>query len=238
MTAILTDQIDRLRAAPLDGGRRWRVTFRSGHEGLCHQLYLNGELAGWTDAPAARSFLVDAADVPREVVVAAVEPDQAGEDHAADLPAGPPAWRYEAAVPRLPDVPAGARLTLLGDRAGAGQAVLSTREAWPASVPRWAFGQDAFGAGAFGYDGAAAPGLGGGAFGAGLFGFGAGVVRLAAALAEDGTHQLRLRLSSADGRSVETVLSPVTVHPPPEPPASVECVSYDPQTHVLTAQVH
>ena len=231
MTTLATDNIDRLTAEPTPSG--WRVRFRSAHAGLCHQLYVNGRLADFTDTPAGRAFDVPAGPEPRELCIAAVEPARRGEDLSGLLPPAlrEPGWLYTATVVREPGARAGDLLAVRSDRA---DAPLRVRESAPDWLPRWGFGESAFGLGAAGYGGIGAPGLGRGGFGAGPFGFGAEVLELRVPLAADGTHAITLCTRSADGQTTDTPGGEVVAHPPPAPPAALHATAYDPQTHALT----
>jgi hypothetical protein len=241
MNDFTTDNIDRLEAEPLDWPGGWRVTFRSAHSGMHHQVYLNGCLADWTDHPDQRSFLVQADGVPRQVVIAAVSARVRSIDMSSRLAASfrQPGWVYRVAIGRSPRYGPGTRLAIHGDHA-AGRldpAALDAREVWPPSAPRWAWGEDLFGMGGFGYDGTAAPGLGMGAFGAGLFGLDEVLVYLAAALAEDGEHRIVLRAVAPDGSYAQAEPITATAHPPPLPAGGCRVSGYDAQTDTLTLQI-
>ncbi len=242
MTATFTtDNIDRLQATPLAGPGGWEITFHSLNDGLCHQLYINGRLADWTDTPTQRHFAIDGEIDPLEVVVAAVDPAQRAADMADLLPStvGSPTWRYTAAA--LQDIQhrPGDSVVLMGDGAtGQGpDEQLAARPIWPDWAPRWAFGEDAFGMGGFGYDGQGAPGFGMGLFGVGMFGFGVEAITIDATLPQQGTHEIVLRTLAADGQYADLASVFHQSSPPPAAPAGISVTNYDDATDTLTLAI-
>jgi len=241
MNELLTTGIDPVIARRL-GPRGWRITFRSSHEGMHHQLYLNGRLAAWTDSPGQRSFILDEPAALAGVRIAAVATTHVSTDLSGQLPAEDrlPPWTYRPRIPRRPPIRRGDWIEILGDHA-TGQfdsAPLARAQAWPEHVPAWAFGQDRFGQGGFGFDGANAPGLGPGAFGAGAFGIDTDLIDIEAILPEEGTHQLLIRTRGSDGQVSDSDPTLMAVVPPPAPPDAILATSYDPQTQVLTLQIN
>jgi len=239
--AFTTDNIDRLQAVELDPPRGWEITFRSANEALHHQLYINGVLADFTDTTDQRSFTVDAARFPRELAVAAVDRDNRAVDMSdrLDPEVQQPPWVYRASVVRSPNQQGGSRIVILGDHA-TGQIdplALAERKLRPEWSPRWGFGDDPFALGGFGYDAASAPGLGKGAFGAGAFGQDAEVLVISAALAEEGTHRVLLRVISQSGTYADGPVENISACPPPAPPSSLQATDYDAQTNTLTLQI-
>ncbi len=235
MTAT-TDNIDRLVALPSDDPPGWTVRFRSTHAGRVHQLYANGRLVDWTDAPSERELFLPPDDAPREVVVAAVDPAERGVDYAGELDLAC-SWAFEASIVRDVAHAVGSRLEVLTDAASGAllpepSAVL---DLWPDAVRPWAWGQDAFARGAFGWDGVLALGLDG-AFGAGAFGTGAELIALSVPLTGPGEHRVVLRTVSPDGVSAE-VEHAFTPAAPPPPPARVRATAYDDQARLLTLQI-
>ncbi len=207
MPDLILDNIDRVRATPLPRCAAWKITFASANTGMCHQLYINGQLADATQYPSQRMFVLSARSAPMQAVVAAVAPEMAWIDLSHELPpeVRHPAWVYRTAVVRRPGLAAGTRVLLLDDHAR-GQldpVPIAAAMLWPADAQRWGFGEDDFGIGGMGYGGSGAPGLGNGAMGMGMFGIDELVVHLAAALAEPGRHQLVVRLLDPHGRATD-----------------------------------
>lgn len=240
MTPITTDKIDQIVALPLAGGG-WKISFRSGNEGCCHQLYVNGRLSDWTSDAAERTFIITTAAGGCEVRIAAVEAGDRQEDFSAML-AGTwacDAWVYRAAVLCDNGCRPGTTLQLLTDRCTGvtDPTPIAAAQAWPASSPRWAWGEDSFGQGGLGYDGSRGPGFGRHAFGAGPMGIGWQLVTLQAPLAQEGMHRIVIRATAPDGRhrDLQAVNFPAT--PPPPPPRSLEFVAYDEPTRQLTVAV-
>ncbi|MFB3894138.1 MAG: hypothetical protein ACE15C_19210 [Phycisphaerae bacterium] len=241
MSTFTTDNIDRLRGEPLGTPGLWRITFRSANAGMHHQLYINGRLADWTDTPDQRSFILQAASAPRELLVAAVEACNRLADFSGSLEASRrrPAWAWRGWITRGPRYARGTRVAVLHDRA---TGVLDgtpadVRDIWPASAPRWMWGEDAFGLGGFGFDGRAAPGLGMGAFGAGMFGLDEALVGLEAEMCEDGVHQVVLRVIAADGSFADGAPQSFAASPPPAPAELLAAQAYDVGTDTLTLQI-
>jgi hypothetical protein len=238
MSLALTADIT-VVSATLGPAGRGTVRFRSPHAGRCHQLYVNGRLAAWTDCPADRLFALGAGRCVRECTIVAVAQRDRATDLSDELGLVAPGWVLRRGLTRRPDWPRNARLQLLGDDASGtfADGPLASVECWPAWAPRWAWGEDRFGRGAFGWDGAAAPGLGQGAFAAGLFGFDERIVLLRAALATPGTHRVRTRLVQPDGSQADGPVETVAVQPPPLPPAGLALAGYDPATRRITLNV-
>jgi len=236
-----TDNIDRLQARPLEDQAGWEITFRSSNTGMHHQLYVNGRLAERTDDAEQRRFVVQEADSPRELLVAAVREDLADTDLSGrlDEPHRLPAWVHRTAVVRSVSHRPGTRLLVLGDHA-TGQmdpSPLVELDLWPAWSARWAWGEDPFGRGGFGHDGSAAPGLGRGAFGAASFGMDAEVLLVDVPLNEEGTHQIVLRSLDSTGRSADAAPRQIVSSPPPRPANGLACTQYDPGTCTLTLHI-
>ncbi len=234
-----TDNITQLRAVPRGTG--WEIRFASGNAACCHQLYVNGRLADWTDTAAQRAFALDVIlGGPAEILVAAVAPALRRTDLSARLSDAQrnPAWVYRASVVRSHRHGRGDCAALLGDHA-TGQiddCPLDRQELRPAWLDEWGLGAGPFGSGGFGYDAAAAPGLRG-AFGAGPFGIGAELLELSAALAEEGAHQLLVRTIAPDGRGADGEPVAFQAAPPPAPPAAVTITDYDAETQTVTIQI-
>lgn len=247
MTATFTtDNIDRLQATPLTGlGPRgaggWGIAFHSLNGGLCHQLYINGRLADWTDTPTQRHFAIDGEISPLEIAIAAVDAPRRAVDLAELLGegVGEPTWRYTAAALRGLQHRPGDMLAVMGDRAtGQGAShVLALREIWPDWAPRWSFGEDVFGMGGFGYDGYRAPGLGVGLFGTGPFGLGIDTIIIYADLPEEGAHEIVLRTLAPDGQYADADAVSVLVAPPPGAVAGVSVTGYDDTTDTITLEI-
>ncbi|MHC4981549.1 MAG: hypothetical protein ACYTF6_00060 [Planctomycetota bacterium] len=240
-TTFTTDNIDRLQSIELDWPRGWKITFRSGNSGLHHQLYVNGQLADFSDTTEQRDFFVPADFTPRQIIIAAVDSLHRDVDMSDRLPASlrAPGWVYSASVVRSIAHRSGERLTLHTDRATGqlDQTPLLAREIWPAWTPRWAWGESPFGVGGFGFGGVGAPGLGKGAFGAGLFGVGSDTIAVRAPLNEEGQHQIVLRTVAQDGRSADAEVQEFSATPPPNPPASLTATQYDKETGTLTLAI-
>lgn len=240
MSGPVIDNIARLRVRPLGlrGGRA--LSFVSANAGLHHQLYVNGRLADWTETPDARRFVLPRSPGPVRLAVVAVAPADRARDFAAALPpvGARPSWVCEFAWTLGADAPVGWRAELLGDGADGtlDDEPLAAAALHPAWSARWGFGRDRFGAGAAGWDGTLAPGLHG-AMGFGPFGFDARRIRLAAALAETGTHELLLRCVDAAGRTATLATDYVDAAPPPPPPSSVTPVSYDASGATLVLRI-
>lgn len=212
------DGIDITRAVPAADGA-WRIDFASTHMGLCHQLYLNGVLAGWTDWPDARSLVAPAGAFFRRAVVAAVPTGQRMCDFSGELS---PAQRgddlvYRPSVARNPELSAADFVEVLaGPCEGAlDGSPLVRRPGWSSGWTRWGFGQEAFGQSALGVECSVALGFGRGAFGAGPVGLDAPLMDLPVPLSHSGRWRFVVRTRRADGRAFEQSPFEVTVVLPP-----------------------
>jgi len=231
-----TDNIDHLTARML--GDAWEITFRSGNEGMCHQLYVNGRLGDWTDSAEVRRFLLKFAQAPCEVAVAAVDRRYRRTDYSGSSAALParPNWTTTVSVARTSGLGPLARLALLG-YSGDGQidpVPLDIRDAWPAWIDRRPWARGPFGLEGGGMGGLDSPGLGLGAFGAGEFGLDADLIALEAKFRSPGVQRLIVRAIGADGEFADSEPFALTASPPPLAPVSLRPAAYDPRTDTLT----
>jgi len=230
-----------LQAIPLEAFRGWQITFRSTNAGMCHQLYVNGSLADWTDTIGQRRFLLDADTSVREIAIVAVDSAHRTTDLSQNLPPKllQSGWVYRASVVRAIGMSRRCRVALFEDHA-TGQLSSSptlVREVWPECAARWAWGEDAFGRGGFGYDGTFAPGLGKGAMGAGAFGMDTDLIMIEAPLQEEGSHQTILKTLTDDGQVAEAEIQFVGASPPPAPPVTITATDWDNQNNTLTLEI-
>ncbi len=243
MTVEFTiDNIDNLQAIPLNGSDGWAVSFYSENPGMYHQLYINGQLAQFTDTTDQRTFNTKDEATGSRIAVIAVDQEYLATDFSHALPAdhGRPCWVKSVQLIRDIALPAGTIVSLLTDHT-TGQidpAPLASQQVWPAWNPRWAWGEDAFGHGGFGYDGYLSPGAGQAAFGAGMFGFGADIISLSGLLLTEGDHQLVLRTTGPDGQFTDQQLSQKIATPPPQPCEAITVTAYDNQTNQLTFEIN
>ncbi len=242
MTATFTtENIDRLMATELPDQLGWEITFRSLNEDMCHQLYVNGRLADWTDSPQQQSFMLPTSDKPVEVAIIAIDPDERQMNLADYLPdeAGNFNWVHSENVVREISHPAGNRFELLTDHA-TGQLdaePVASRQVWPAWLNRWGLGEDEFALGGFGYGGSTAPGLGRGAFGAGMFGINTDTVELTVVLAETGTHRVVVRTAAPDNRYAPASTKQIAATPPPTSPDGIAVSNYNHSTGILILEI-
>lgn len=242
MSELITDNIDRIGVYPLKRPLGWEVTFRSSNDALHHQLYVNGRLIDFTDHLEQRSFEITAETAPLELAIAAVSGAFRMMDLSDELPEyiRHPGWVYRASVARHVDHHPGDLLGMFDDKASGTmeQDPSLLREIWPPSVPHWGWGCCEFARGAFGVDGSYAPGFGGGAYGLGPFGINADRIQVDLALAEEGAHQIELRVLSAQDQlsDPEEVTFPARV--PPAPADTIQPTAYDTQTYQLTLQIN
>lgn len=242
MTSELTTSgIDQVKAEPVPPWG-WVVRFRSSNKCLQHQLYVNGQLADWTDTSDQRSFFCAETALPLEIRIAAVRASLRTTDMSQQLPVDEvcPSWIYRPQLMRPVAARRGEILEILSDHTTGqvSEVPLASAEIWPAWIPRWAFGEDSFGQGGFGYDGTGAPGLGGGAFGAGLFGMNADLIDLQVYLHEDGTHQIVLRTRQPDGQIADLAPVSVRVISQPDPPAGLRAISYSQESQQLELEIN
>jgi hypothetical protein len=241
MTTIpITDGIDIVALTPLGQGAL-RVEFASSHADLCHQLYVNGVLAEWTDQSDQRSFVLSGCASPAVVTVAAVDEADRQSDLSGQLPPGQtdPPWQVSFQVPRSVQYLPGQRLEATEAPPGGAGAVrtLASEEFWPVWLPRWAGASTQ----PFGADLAALAGgglgLGLGCFGAGDFCVDADTVNLAVAFDEPGAHAVQLAVTGDAGLFVQGPVRTIQVDVPPLPPAALNVVAYDATAGLVTLSI-
>jgi hypothetical protein len=235
----ITDGIDILALTPLGQGAL-RVEFASPHTTLCHQLYVNGALAEWTDQSDQRSFLLSRYSRAAVLTVVAVDEADRQADLSAQLPPEQvdPPWQARLRVPRSVRYMPGQKLEAVELPAAGGAAqALACEEFWPVWLPRWAGASDD----PFGTDLAALAGgglgLGLGAFGAGDFGVDADTVDLIVAFDQAGAHSVQLRVASDQGVLAQ---GPARTYPadlPPRPPMGLSVVAYDAASELVTLSI-
>lgn len=219
---------------------RWRVTFCSTNPLAYHQLYVNGQLADWTDDPSRRYFDLSPADYIRRIVIAAVDVNHRTEDFSyllgdgADNP-----WMHLVRVVRsVHQMPGDVLEIFAQDADGVFDSVPTvSRQFWPGGVGHWGWGLDSFGLGACGIDAYNSPGFGKGDFGAGHFGMDAEFITVNIPLRRAGENQIRLRTRNARGVSSADTTITVTAAIPPSPPKSINIVSYDPNSQLLSISI-
>lgn len=241
MSKIVTNNLDQLRLHPLRRPLGWRLTFRSGNDGMHHQLYVNGRLADATDSTTQRGFEVSAQTWPQELAVVAVAGEYRHEDHFAELPANvaEPAWVYRPGVLRDVQHRPGDRIAVYHDSAGGmmGDTPALSRELWPPGVPHWGWGRGGWGRGGFGLDADLAPGFGGGPFGLGPLGVDTERMDIALPLTDDGTHEIELRVLTPEGQVSAAIDDSFAAHPPPTPLEAITATDYDMDTRMLTIEL-
>jgi hypothetical protein len=241
MTAIpITDGIDIVAVTPLGQGAL-RVEFSSPHAALCHQLYVNGVLAEWTDQSEQRSFPLSRCVSPAMLAVVAVEEADRQADLSGQLPpeqVAPP-WQARLRVPRSVQYLPGQSLEAveLPAEGAAAARTLASEEFWPVWLPRWAGASDD----PFGADLAALAGeglgLGLGAFGAGDFGVDADTVDLTLTFNQDGAHAVQLRVTDQQGLLAQGPVRTFQADLPPQPPAGLSVVAYDGASELVTLSI-
>lgn len=223
------------------------VTWHSSRAGACHQVYLNGRLAGVTLDAEQRQLVVHSPSsfqsaVPVEVI--AVAPKEVHTDFARDL--GRPtagSGRIRLTILRSQTLPIGATANICSDH-GTGQ-IDYAEPLNPVPIPLWpcrqdkaGFGMAQFGTGDFGYDAAAAIGFGKGSFGHGPFGLDADVLEWISPPLPLGRYRFGIRIADARGNespAQETETIPVV--PAAQPATGLDIVSFDPQTNQLTLRI-
>lgn len=203
-----------IRIASLTAGPpgRWRLTFESVHEGLHHQLYLDGRLADWTDSPSQRMLLVALGQAPRQATVVAVEAADRASDLGEQLPAElqSPSWLVRRRVRRTGDLPANAMALLLVTLDG--QILeLDRRPCWPPHVSREGLEQDPPGSDR-------------------------GVIELAGAVSQEGLCQVQVAIESSGQQSTSPPQEQIA-QPPPPCPQQIDILAYEPATQRLTLEV-
>ncbi|MBE0537437.1 MAG: hypothetical protein IH624_17375 [Phycisphaerae bacterium] len=219
MMARTASGIDRVRVVamanePMHAQVRWRST----HQDMLHQVYVNGRLAGATGGRGDRSLLValpSSPTRPLRVEVFAVPPGEAYVDFGDAAPEAQ-RGRVELVWLRRMGLPAAGAARVFAS-GGDGPVdytspVSEPLPIWPAWQAQGGFGMSRFGASDFGYDGSAAVGFGCGLFGEGPFGFDADAMRWVSEELADGVHRFAVTVTDACGsESAPAESEPVTV---------------------------
>ena len=198
-------------------------------------------MADYTDPTFQRSFHLDEQDYPQEIIIAAVNPSNQTTDLSDRLTniGTYQTWLHNTEIVRPSYCKPGNRVALLTDHT-TGQfddEPVITRDLLPQWCQTWGFGKDRFGFGGSGFDGSRSPGLGRGAFGAGNLGIDTSTLTLSVSLLEEGNHQLKLRTFSEDGQFTDSALESFDSCPPPLTNKTIQAISYNDQTNVLTLQI-
>jgi hypothetical protein len=223
------------------------VTWHSSLAGRCHQVYLNGRLAGSTLDAEQRQLVVQApSSFPSavHVEVLGVEPQDAHLDFsdALDRPAAG-SGRVRLTILRSQIGPMEATANIYCDR-GTGQ-IDYTEPLNSVPVPLWPCRQDKaglamaqFGAGDFGYDSAAAVGFGKGSFGNGQFGLDADALEWISPPLPLGRYRFGITIVDAGGNeSPASETTAIVVIPAAKPAARLEIATFNEQTHQLTLKI-
>ncbi|HSV98860.1 MAG TPA: hypothetical protein VLI39_01715 [Sedimentisphaerales bacterium] len=222
------------------------VTWRSSHEGMLHQVYLNGRFAGATLDVDQRQLVVQPPSsflAALRVEVAAVEAQDAHLDFSNELDPPSATGRIRLVLLQSQALPPGARFNVYFDHgAGAIDYAAPLNEspipAWPCPQDKAGFGMAAFGAGDFGHDSPACIGFGRGRFAEGPFGMDAGEIEWISPLLPLGRYRFGVKTLDASGNeSPACETSPIAVVPPPRPAAALHVALFDPQTHQITLRI-
>lgn len=233
------------RAAALS--RSMLVTWRSRLEGVLHQVYVNGRLAGVTVDADQRQMVVGAPssfEAAVRVEVVAVEPRAAHVDFTDEIrqPSSLSA-RVRLAFLRSQNLPPGTALSVYFD-GGTGQ-IDYDEPLNETPIPIWlcpqdkaGFGMSRFGEGDFGWDAAAAVGFGKGCFGCGPFGLDADAVEWISPRLASGTYRFGVKVvDEAGNRSAAVETGPLAVVAPARPAARLGLASFDAATGRITLSV-
>ncbi len=223
------------------------VTWRSLHEGMFHQVYVNGQFAGATVDPLQRRLMIQVPSsfrAPVRVEVVAAEPKDAQRNFAGEIE--PPAYgsgRVRLILLRSQTLPMGAAANIYSDY-GAGHVdyAAPVNDApiliWPCVQDKAGFGMARFGTGDFGYDAAAAVGFGKGSFGNGQFGLDADTIEWLSPLLPLGKYRFGVKVVDKRGNeSLASETETIPVIPPVRPAVSLHVAAFDPQTNQLTLSV-
>ena len=220
------------------------VTWHSSLEGMVHQVYVNGCLAGATLDAEQRHLVVHSPSSFQSAVhieVIAVEPKDARMDFAEELerPAAG-GGRVRLVLLRSQTLPIRATANIHSNH-GAGQIDYTEPlnrapiAVWPCPQDKAGFGMAQFGEGDFGYDSAASVGFGKGGFGNGSFGLDADAVEWVSPPLALGRYRFGIRIADARGNeSPASETGTITIIPAARPAAGLEVAAFDPQTYQLT----
>lgn len=251
------DGIDNVRAVPLpeavaaDGcgiavAGAALVTWHSSHNGMLHQVYLNGRLAGATLDVGQRQLVVQPPSSYSSAVrveVVAVEPQDAHLDLAHELEPLAAAERVRLVLLRNQTLPLGASLNVYFDNGGGTidytePLNVSLIPVWPCAQDKAGFAMARFGEGDFGYDSSACVGFGKGSFAQGPFGMDADTIEWISPPLPLGRYRFGVKVLDACGNeSPAGETSAIAVVPAAKPAASLGIADFNPQTNQLTLRV-
>jgi len=235
-----------------DGGgtvfsRTASVRWRSRRQGMLHQVYVNGCLAGTTVDPAQRHLVVS---VPSSfklavcVEVVAVEPSEAHIDFApAVFSSSLCRSRAKLTLLRSQTLPTAGTANIYCDH-GTGTIDYGaplTR----ATIPLWScwqdkagFGMTRFGTSDFGHDAAAAIGFGKGTFGRGEFGLDADSTEWISPALPLGAYRFGVKVLNSRGNEGPASETPaMAIVPAATPAAGLDIAAYDKQAGELTLRI-
>ena len=223
------------------------VTWRSNREGMLHQVYVNGRLAGATVHPRQRQMAIQTLasfEAAVRVEVIAVHSAEAHVDFADQLDGSRiDSGRVKLTLLRSQNLPVDASVDVYFDN-GTGEIdyeeplSASPVPIWPCWQDKAGFGMASFGAGDFGLDSAASIGFGKGCFGLGEFGMDADVIEWFSPILPAGQYRFGVVVTDRRGNeSTASETATVTIVPPARPAASLDIAAFDPSANCLTLSI-
>lgn len=255
--ALISSGINRVRAYALAAGvgadgkvinepLSVLVHWQSDYKDKLFQVYVNGQLCGFTEALSQRQAVVSFGSSwqsPVRIEVFAVEPYQVINDYSNEFEFTG-GNRVRLSWIRKAAVPAGSFVDIFSN-GGSGQIdyqepVKEGLPYWGVWQDKWGFGLCCFGAGGFGYDGNGAVGFGRGYFGDGELGFDSEELEWISSELQAGEYQFGIRIRDKDGfiddEACET--ETVTVLPNAKGGEDISFGSYDANSNTLTLSIN
>ncbi len=250
--ALISNGIDQVRAYALSAGvgadgntinepLSVLVSWQSIHDDKLHQIYINGDLCGFTENIFDRQVVLAFCSSWESVVrieVFAIEPIEGINDYSSELEYRDGnrvrvSWIRKASL---------ALESVVDVFSNGGSGDIDFQEPVGAGLPcwdvwqdKWGFGLSYFGVSGFGYDGEGAVGFGRGYFGGGEFGFDAEESDWISGELKAGEYQFGIKIRDSQGNVQEIAgeAGPVTVLPLAKGAVGLSIKSYDAGSNLL-----
>jgi hypothetical protein len=221
------------------------VIWQSKYDDKLYQVYINGELCGFTEDVAERQAVVSFCSSWQSVIrieVFAVEPWQANNDYSNELEFTGGS-RVRLSWIKRTSIPPGGTAEIFSN-GGSGEVdyqepVSEGLPCWDVWQDKWGFGLSGFGASDFGYDGAGAIGFGRGSFGGGEFGFDAEDMEWVSGELKAGEYRFGIKIRACNGNIEEegSETESITILPAAKGGEGLKVISHDIENNLLILSI-
>ena len=222
------------------------VRWQSEWNDKLHQVYVNGEYAGYTFNTEQREMKVHLCLSSRaaRVEVFAIEPIDGVKDFSDELGAIEQMGQVVLSWPRWQNLPIGGGVEVYSNN-GSGEidyddsVTTQPNRIWLSWQDKAGFGMSQFGRSDWGYDGSAATGFGKGSFGKGEFGFCGDMICWNSESLQKGAYKFAAKIVDSFGNEDEgeSETEFLTVIPAAVPCEEVNVVSFDKETNELVLNI-